>query len=44
MVIPIIILITIPIFLGIVYVPPFEAVEEINDELIPFDQFCFPDC
>ena len=38
MVLPIIILITIPIFLGIVFVPPFEPVEEINDELIPFDQ------
>jgi len=38
MVLPIIILITIPIVLAIVFVPPFEPVEEINDELIPFDQ------
>ncbi len=38
MVLPIIILITIPIVLGIVFAPPFEPVEEINDELIPFDQ------
>jgi len=38
MVLPIMILITIPIVLGIVFVPPFEPVEEINDELIPFDQ------
>ncbi len=34
MVIPIIILVAIPIFLGIVFVPPFEQPEEFNDEII----------
>ena len=34
MVIPIIVLIAIPLFLGIVYSPPFELPEEINDEII----------
>jgi len=34
MVIPIIILVTIPIFLGIVAVSPFDQVEEFNDEII----------
>ena len=34
MVIPIIVLIAIPLFLGIVYVPPFDLPEEINDEII----------
>jgi len=35
MVIPIIILVSIPIFLGIVYVAPFEQPEEIESERIP---------
>ena len=35
MVIPIIILVTIPVFLGIVYVTPFEQPEEIEPEAIP---------
>jgi len=35
MVIPIIILVAIPIFLGIVFVPPFDLPEEINHEVIP---------
>jgi NADH:ubiquinone oxidoreductase subunit 5 (subunit L)/multisubunit Na+/H+ antiporter MnhA subunit len=34
MVIPIIILVAIPIFLGIVFVPPFDMPEEFNDEMI----------
>ncbi len=34
MVIPIIILVTIPIFFGIVFAPPFEQPEEFNDEII----------
>ena len=34
MVMPIIILVTIPIFLGIVFIPPFDLSEEINDEVI----------
>jgi len=34
MVIPIIILVTIPVFLGIVYVPPFDQPEEIEKEVI----------
>jgi hypothetical protein len=35
MVIPIIVLITIPIFLGIVYMPPFELPEVVEPEVIP---------
>ncbi len=35
MVIPIIILVTIPVFLGIVYVTPFEQPEEIEPQEIP---------
>ena len=35
MVIPIIILVTIPVFLGIVYVTPFEQPEAIESEAIP---------
>ena len=34
MVIPIIILVAIPIFLGIVFVPPFDQPEEFKDEII----------
>ncbi len=34
MVIPIIILVAIPIFLGIVAVSPFDQFEEFNDEMI----------
>ena len=34
MVIPIIVVIAIPIFFGIVYSPPFDIPEEINDEMI----------
>ena len=34
MVIPIIIVVAIPIFLGIVYSPPFDLPEEPNDEMI----------
>jgi len=34
MVIPIIILVAIPVFLGIVYVPPFDQPEEIEREVI----------
>ena len=34
MVIPIIILVTIPIFFGIVAVSPFDQSEEFNDEII----------
>ena len=34
MVIPIIILVAIPIFLGIVAVSPFDQLEEFNDEMI----------
>ena len=35
MVIPIVILVTIPVFLGIVYVAPFEQPEEIEPQEIP---------
>ena len=34
MVIPIIIVVAIPIFLGIVYSPPFDLPEELDDEII----------
>ncbi|MCH7649323.1 MAG: hypothetical protein IIA83_12060 [Thaumarchaeota archaeon] len=34
MIIPIIILVVIPIFLGIVFVPPFDQPEKFNDEII----------
>ena len=34
MVIPIIILVAIPIFLGIVFVSPFDQPEKFNDEII----------
>ncbi len=34
MVIPIIILVIIPIFFGIVFAPPFDYPEELNDEII----------
>ncbi len=34
MVIPIIILVAIPVFLGIVAVSPFDQIEEFNDEMI----------
>jgi len=34
MVIPIIILVAVPIFLGIVFVPPFDQPEEFKDEII----------
>jgi NADH:ubiquinone oxidoreductase subunit 5 (subunit L)/multisubunit Na+/H+ antiporter MnhA subunit len=34
MTIPIMILVAIPIFLGIVFVSPFDQPEEINDEII----------
>jgi hypothetical protein len=39
MVIPIIILVAIPIFLGIVAVSPFDQVEEFNDEIISEPEF-----
>ena len=39
MVIPIIILIVIPVFLGIVAVSPFDQVEEFNDEIILEPEF-----
>ena len=39
MVIPIIILVVIPIFLGIVYVSPFDQPEEFNDEIILEPEF-----
>ncbi len=39
MVIPIIILVAIPIFLGIVAVSPFDQVEEFNDETILEPEF-----
>ena len=39
MVIPIIILVTIPIFLGIVAVSPFDQFEEFNDEIILEPEF-----
>jgi hypothetical protein len=39
MVIPIIILVTIPIFLGIVAVSPFDQPEEFNDEIILEPEF-----
>ena len=34
MVIPIIVVVAIPIFFGIVYAPPFDLPEESNDEII----------
>ena len=34
MVLPIIILIVIPVFLGIVYAPPFEMPEEFSEDII----------
>ena len=34
MVIPIIILVAIPLFLGIVFAPPFDQPEKLNDEMI----------
>lgn len=34
MVMPIIILVAIPIFLGIVFVSPFDQPEELNEEII----------
>ena len=34
MIIPIIILVVIPIFLGIVFVSPFDQPEKFNDEII----------
>ncbi|MFQ5782166.1 MAG: hypothetical protein ACE5GR_03810 [Nitrosopumilus sp.] len=34
MVIPIIVLIAIPVFLGIVYMPPFEQPEEVEPQVI----------
>ena len=34
MIIPIIILVVVPIFLGIVFVPPFDQPEKFNDEII----------
>jgi len=39
MVIPILILVAIPIFLGIVFVPPFDQPEEFNDEMILEPEF-----
>ena len=39
MVVPIIILVAIPIFLGMVYVPPFEQPEELNDEVMLEPEF-----
>ena len=39
MVIPIIILVAIPVFLGIVAVSPFDQVEEFNDEIILEPEF-----
>jgi hypothetical protein len=39
MVIPIIILVAIPIFLGIVAVSPFDQPEEFNDEIILEPEF-----
>ncbi len=39
MVIPIIILVAIPIFLGIVAVSPFDQLEEFNDETILEPEF-----
>ncbi len=39
MVIPIIILVAIPIFLGIVAVSPFDQLEEFNDEMILEPEF-----
>ena len=35
MVIPLIILVSIPLFLGIVYVSPFDLPDELNEETIP---------
>ncbi|MEX1149254.1 MAG: hypothetical protein WEB01_04500 [Nitrosopumilus sp.] len=37
MVIPIIVLITIPVFLGIAYVTPFDQPEEIDSQVISED-------
>ena len=34
MVIPLIVVVAIPIFFGIVYSPPFDLPEEFNDEMI----------
>jgi len=34
MVVPIIILVAIPVFLGIVYMPPFDQPEELEPEII----------
>lgn len=34
MVIPIIVVVAIPIFFGIVYAPPFDLPKEFNDEII----------
>lgn len=39
MVVPIIILVAIPIFIGIGYVPPFEQPEELNDEIMLEQEF-----
>ena len=39
MVIPIIILVALPIFLGIVAVSPFDQLEEFNDEVILEPEF-----
>ena len=39
MVIPIIILVAIPIFLGLVSVSPFDQLEEFNDEIILDPEF-----
>ncbi len=39
MVIPIIVLVAIPIFLGIVYAPPFDPPEELNDEMMLDPEF-----
>ena len=39
MIVPIIILVAIPIFLGIVFVPPFDQPEEFNDEIILEPEF-----
>ena len=39
MVIPILILVAIPIFLGIVAVSPFDQLEEFNDEMILEPEF-----
>ena len=39
MVIPIIILVAIPVFFGIVFAPPFDYPEEFNDEIISEPEF-----